>query len=291
VRIWVKEGLVDAIAPGAGYMTVTLDLEPWLDLVEGRDCWIYPCSNHWKKTEVTRAWAKLMYQRGAHGLQLFNYGHMLHGHAGGFSFQSSKNLCSGEGGIVTSNDTAIHNRAVGLMNSGRMPKGQRWQYPRIGWNFRPSEYLAALLTVRLDDLEEQTLHRTRMADLLSSQLALVPGITTPIKGSWCTRHAYHLYMMLIDPSAFAGRSREDILKALLAEGMPVVAGYDNLLSNQQGLKQLAADHPDAVRVEPCPVTEDVCSRSIWLLQHTLLGDEQDISDIVRGFEKVQRAFA
>lgn len=80
VRTWVNEGLIDAIAPGAGYMTVTLDLKPWLELVDGRDCWIYPCSNHWRKTEVTRAWAKLMYQRGAHGLQLFNYGHMLHGH-------------------------------------------------------------------------------------------------------------------------------------------------------------------------------------------------------------------
>jgi len=80
VRTWVKEGLVDAIAPGAGYMPMTIDLKPWLEMVEGHDCWIYPSNNHWKKTEQTRAWAKLMYQRGAHGLQLFNYGHMLYGH-------------------------------------------------------------------------------------------------------------------------------------------------------------------------------------------------------------------
>jgi hypothetical protein len=82
VRTWVEEGLVDIIVPGAGYMTVSLDLTEWLKLVEGRDCWIIASNNHWKTTEQTRAWAKLMHQRGVHGLQLFNYGHLLHGHAG-----------------------------------------------------------------------------------------------------------------------------------------------------------------------------------------------------------------
>ena len=80
VRTWVREGLVDAITPGCGYMTVTQDLEPWLDLVRDRNCWIYPACNHWKPLEVTRAWAKLMYRRGAHGLYLFNWGHLLYGH-------------------------------------------------------------------------------------------------------------------------------------------------------------------------------------------------------------------
>ncbi|MFN0166978.1 MAG: hypothetical protein ACKV22_11170 [Bryobacteraceae bacterium] len=80
VATWVKEGLIDAVTPGAGYMTVSLDLKPWLDLVQGRNCWIYPSCNHWRTTEETRAWASLMYQRGAHGLNLFNYGHLLHGH-------------------------------------------------------------------------------------------------------------------------------------------------------------------------------------------------------------------
>ena len=80
VQTWVKEGLIDVIVPGAGYMLFDTDLDPWLDLVEGQDCWVFPCANRWKRTGVTRAWAKLMYHRGAHGLQLFNYGHMLHGH-------------------------------------------------------------------------------------------------------------------------------------------------------------------------------------------------------------------
>jgi len=79
VRTWVAEGLVDAISPGCGYMTVSLDLAPWLELVKDKPCWIYPANNHWKTPEVTRAWAKLMMDRGAHGLYLFNWGHLLYG--------------------------------------------------------------------------------------------------------------------------------------------------------------------------------------------------------------------
>jgi hypothetical protein len=80
VVTWVKQGLIDAISPGCGYMTMTLDLKPWLELVRDKPCWIYPSINHWRTTEETRAWAQLMYARGAHGLNLFNYGHLLHGH-------------------------------------------------------------------------------------------------------------------------------------------------------------------------------------------------------------------
>ena len=80
VPTWVNEGLVDAITPGCGYMSFSQNLSPWLDLVDGKPCWVYPSNNHWKPVEVARAWAKLMWQRGAHGLYLFNWGHLLHSH-------------------------------------------------------------------------------------------------------------------------------------------------------------------------------------------------------------------
>ena len=90
VRTWVNEGLVDVITPGCGYMTFSLDLVEWNELVEGRDCWIIACNNKWKPAEETRAWAKLMYQRGAHGVQLFNYGHLLYGHGPGTDHRAAR---------------------------------------------------------------------------------------------------------------------------------------------------------------------------------------------------------
>ena len=90
VRTWVQEGLVDVITPGCGYMTFSLDLSEWLDLVKGRDCWVIACNNKWKPVEETRAWAKLMYQRGAHGVQLFNFGHLLYGHPPGTDHRAAR---------------------------------------------------------------------------------------------------------------------------------------------------------------------------------------------------------
>ena len=90
VRTWVEEGLVDVITPGCGYMTFSLDLTEWLELGEGRDCWIIACNNKWKPKEETRAWAKLMYQRGAHGVQLFNFGHLLYGHRPGTDHRAAR---------------------------------------------------------------------------------------------------------------------------------------------------------------------------------------------------------
>jgi hypothetical protein len=80
VATWVNESLVDAITPGCGYMTVTQDFAPWKELMRQKKCYIYACINHWHTTEETRAWAHLMYDRGADGVQLFNYGHSLFGY-------------------------------------------------------------------------------------------------------------------------------------------------------------------------------------------------------------------
>ena len=88
-----------------------------------------------------------------------------------------KNLTSGEGGMVTTNDKDIHDRVCAFMNVGRAPGGARWEYPRLGWNYRPSEYLAAILLVRLERLEVQTDRRNRNAAYLSDALDAIDGIT------------------------------------------------------------------------------------------------------------------
>ena len=70
--------------------------------------------------------------------------------------------------MVTTNDKDIHDRVCAFMNVGRAPGGARWEYPRLGWNYRPSEYLAAILLVRLELLETQTDLRNRNATYLSN---------------------------------------------------------------------------------------------------------------------------
>ena len=90
VRTWIDEGFVQFVVPGSGYTPLELDSAPWLKLVEGHECWIYAGKNHWSRTEETRAWASAMYQAGAHGLYLFNNGHLLYGHPPGASPESER---------------------------------------------------------------------------------------------------------------------------------------------------------------------------------------------------------
>jgi len=213
------------------------------------------------------------------------------GDVGAFSFQSSKNLTCGEGGAVTTDNAEIDARIAAFMDVGRKPAGARWEYPRLGWNYRPSEYLAALLLERLEDLEAQTQRRSANARYLAEQLGQIPGVTPPRLMPWATRHAYHLYGMLVDVEWFGRHDRAQIVRALTAEGVPCSEGYTTPLSEQPALAHLRDKYPDAIRVCDCPNARWVCQRSVWLAQSMLLGDRQDMDDIVEAVAKVQRALA
>ncbi len=227
----------------------------------------------------------------AHGARVDGRSVGAIGAIGAFSFQSTKNLTCGEGGAVVTDDEDLDARVLAFQDVGRVPTGKRWEYHRLGWNYRPSEYLAALLMVRLEDLESQIATRSGNADDLTGQLAGIPGVEPPVVRAGVDRHAYHLYCILVDPEAFGGRGRGDIVEALIAEGIPASAGYTMPLSDQPALRQLAGDHADLMAVMPCPNTRTVCDRSIWLPQELLLAPRDQMDDVVAAVAKVQRCFA
>ena len=209
---------------------------------------------------------------------------------GAFSFQSSKNLTSGEGGMVTTDNKDIHDRVCAFMNVGRAPGGARWEYPRLGWNYRPSEYLAALLLVRLEYLEAQTDQRNQNANYLSKALTDIPWITPPIQASGVTKHGYHLYCMKYNPDGFGGKSRQEFVKALSAEGIPCSIGYRTPLSQEPGMAHVAENYPHLIRTLPCPNAELVCKESVWLFQNLLLGSQSDMNQVVEAIQKIQKAW-
>ena len=212
------------------------------------------------------------------------------GDAGAFSFQSSKNLTSGEGGLVTTNDAAIRDRVTAFMDVGRRPDGARWEYPRLGWNYRTSEYLAALLLLPLGELDGEIDRRSRNAAYLAAQLEQIEGVAPPRLKPWATRHAYHLYAFTCEPEAFGDEAIESVAEALRAEGVPCFRGYD-ALSGHEAIQSVMRNHPERIRVEPHPNVVRTSARTIWLPQTTLLATETDMDDIAEAMAKIQRAFA
>ena len=217
------------------------------------------------------------------------------GHMGVFSFQSSKNLTSGEGGIVLTNDDHLAARLWSIHNCGRMPGRAWYEHFMIGGNYRLGEFQGAVLNSQWDRFEQQAETRERNGKYLAEHLARIPGIFPQSRNADCTRHGYHLFALRLDPNTIEV-SREVLLDALQAEGIPCVAGYVVPLYRQPMFENQAFGPytgcrdtgPELdYRNTSCPNCETISSvQGVWLEQRLLLGPKHDMEDIVVAFEKV-----
>lgn len=214
------------------------------------------------------------------------------GHMGSFSFQSTKNLNSGEGGIVTTSDDRLAEACRSIHNCGRAPGRPWYEHHMIAGNYRLSEFQGAILNAQFGRLEEQCRVRERNGTYLAGLLSRLPGIIPQTRDPRCTRHGYHLFLLRLDP-AILGVSREAFLNALAAEGVPICAGYPWPLYRQPLFQRRAfgpfsacARGMDYGRV-CCPACERICyEQGAWMEQRLLLGPQDDMDDIARAFQKV-----
>lgn len=215
------------------------------------------------------------------------------GRIASFSFQSSKNLASGEGGIITTNDDVLAEACRSLHNCGRIPTGVWYEHHAISANYRLSELQGALLNAQLTRLEEQTETRDANARYLAARLEQLPGLYPQRRPERCTRHSVHLFMMRIDGEAF-GASRGAVIAALHAEGIPCSAGYGYSLNHQPMFRNKAFGpylHRAVERLDygavHCPNSDLICrEQAIWFGQSMFLGTREDMDDIYRAFEKI-----
>jgi dTDP-4-amino-4,6-dideoxygalactose transaminase/predicted dehydrogenase len=210
------------------------------------------------------------------------------GDAAAFSFQSSKNLSSGEGGALTTSDPAIFERAYSLHNVGRARIGtQRWGHETLGWNCRASEYVAAVLLHRMQTLEKEQQQRYARFLSLRQQLEDVPCVEPLAIGPGVLRHAAYMFVMRYRREHCGGLEISDFLKALAAEGMPAYRAYETTLAQQPALRHLIEKHPDYVRVLPTPVADQAVNDIVYLPHPIFLGSEKDITEVAAAFRKVQ----
>ncbi|GGD66677.1 DegT/DnrJ/EryC1/StrS family aminotransferase [Paenibacillus nasutitermitis] len=212
------------------------------------------------------------------------------GDLGTFSLQSSKNLNCGEGGVIVSNDEELAEHVWSIHNCGRVRSGKWYQHESIGWNFRFSEVQAALALAQLSRLEDQMEIRQRSAKKLDGLLHGIEGIHPVKYDSRITKHANHLYMFKLDRNISNRNVKEDFIRKLNAEGIPVTAGYVPLNKNSaiiDRIRKLVGE----VRTNSCPMAERASEHEmLWLHQNVLLGSEQDMEDIANGINKVIQSY-
>jgi len=223
-----------------------------------------------------------------------------YGKAGCFSFQASKNLNSGEGGAILTDDEQLHERCYTFHNNGSGLKapGGNFAYAGTGDNRRMVEMEAALLLAQMTRLEEQSECRTRNAVYLTSLLKEIPGIVPAQMHEGCTRNAYHLYMFRYQKAGFGGLPRATFLKALAAEGIPASRGY--LPLNLEPFLQAAVQSRAYRKLFPenvlrdwkerneCPANNQLCEEAVWFTQNMFLGTKSDMDQIAGAIRKLQK---
>lgn len=222
------------------------------------------------------------------------------GLAGCFSFQASKNLNSGEGGAILTDNEDLRERCYAFHNngSGLRPTSGNFTYHSTGCNLRMPEFQAALLLAQMTRIEAQARTRAENAEYLTSMLKEIPGIAPARMYDGCTRNAYHLYMFRYDRQHFADLPRPVFLKALAADGVPASGGYSPL--NKQAFLKDALHTRGYQRIFPakeiamweernrCPANDGLCEEAVWFVQTMLLAPRESMEQIAGAIRKIQK---
>ena len=209
-----------------------------------------------------------------------------------FSFQSSKNMNSGEGGAIISNDDTFMNSCFAYYNCGRQ-RGREWyEHQIIGGNHRINAMAASLLLPQLQSVEDDMVIRDKNRKKLDRALNS-EGLVTIGSYEKATRVANHLYLLKYKADYFNDVPREKFFDAMRAEGVNTYAGY-NPLYREKVFDNQDDDFPWLKDIDyagiSCAETELIADyQSVWLTQNHLLGNDRDTQDIINAFEKVTTA--
>jgi len=187
---------------------------------------------------------------------------------GCFSFYATKNMTTGEGGMVTTSDGHLADRMRVLRNQGMRA---RYQYEIVGHNWRMTDVAASIGLAELHVLDERTEARRRNAAALSERLAGIEGLIVPDPGGHDVRHVFHQYTVRI--TGEAKLDRDSLAVALGERGIGSGVYYPKVAYDYDCYRS----HPGVV-IEAMPNAELVAAQVLSLPVHPFL-DATDIDRI------------
>lgn len=194
------------------------------------------------------------------------------GHIGCTSFYPSKNLGAyGDGGAITTNHDELAAKLRMVANHGQT---RRYYHDAVGVNSRLDSIQAAILNIKLRELDNYAAARNRAADYYDQSLAEVAELVPPKRQPNST-HVFHQYTLKVQD----GR-RDDLQRYLSDRGIPSMIYYPVPLYEQEAFKGFT-------EVTNLPVTDQLCKEVISLPMHTELNEEMlaYIADGVKSFWK------
>lgn len=192
------------------------------------------------------------------------------GDLGCFSLYATKNIVSGEGGVVTTGNQDYVERMKSFRQHGMSAMNGGYEYTELGFNYRMSDLQAAIAVEQLKKAGKFNQARQKNARLLDEGLSAVPGIITPVLKDGRT-HVYHQYTIRV--SDRFGLSRDQLAEKLRAAGVGCGVYYPKPLHAYRHIAELG------YKLGDFPEAEKAAREVLSLPVHPRLSPE-DISTIV-----------
>ena len=138
------------------------------------------------------------------------------GDAGVFAFYPNKQMTTGEGGMIVTDDPGWDALFRSLRNQGRDTFDGWLAHSRLGYNYRLDELSAALGAVQAARLDELLAKRERVAGWYAARLAGLEGVERPAPAPWTTRMSWFVYVVRLAPR----HDRDGVIRELEARGIP-----------------------------------------------------------------------
>jgi len=178
---------------------------------------------------------------------------------GSFSFYATKNITTGEGGMITTDDDELAAKLRIMRNQGMRA---RYEYVMAGHNYRMTDLQAAVGLPQLDRYDELVARRQANAEFLTAALTGVAGIITP-KVMPGRRHVWHQYTIRVTPDA--GVSRDTFVANLTEAGVGCGIYYPKLVTDYATYQ-----NRDDVRIGSYPVAERLAREVVSIPVHPKL---------------------
>lgn len=211
------------------------------------------------------------------------------GHINAFSFCQDKIITTGgEGGMVTTNDSALWEHAWAFKDHGKSydavyrrqhPPGYRWLHESFGTNWRMTEMQSAMGRVLLQKLPGFVKKRQRFANRLTERFSAIPALRIPVPPADIEHSYYKHYVFLQQERLRDGWNRQRIVDAINAEGVPCFVGSCSEIYLEKAF-------PEELRPQKrLPVAKELGDTALMFLVHPTL-DETDMEDTVNAVKKV-----
>lgn len=188
----------------------------------------------------------------------------LLGDYGVFAFYPNKQITTGEGAVIVTEDDQAASLMRALRNQGRAP-GDTWlQHTYMGYNYRLDEMSAALGRVQMERLDELLKKRQQVAEMYNQRLGELPGVEIPVVAPETKRMAWFVYVVRFA----AGIDRDRVAQALGERGIPARPYFLPIHLQPYMIERFGYQPGDY------PVTEDLGRRSLALPFSGVMSEEQ-----------------